>query len=563
MTEPSRAVFLSYASQDVEAARRICDALRAAGIEVWFDQRELRGGDAWDHKIRQQIRDCALFIPIISVNAQARSEGYFRLEWRLADQRTHLMGKSRAFLVPVCVDDTREVDADIPDSFASVHWTRLGGGETPPAFVERIARLRESAHRPGPSPTILEPAAVPGLLPMPSVPSDKPSLAVLPFANMSSDPEQDYFADGMTEELITTLSKLSGILVIGRHSVFVYKGIVKDIRDIARELGVRYLLEGTVRRAGSRVRITTQLVEAASGTQIWAERYDREVEDIFALQDDVTRRIVDSLQVRLSDAESDALVLSGTASIEAHDYLLRGLERYWEFTAESLAASQALFARAVELDSHYASAHAWLARACVYRYSVDQASEETLEIALLHSRKAVEIDSRLPLGHSVLGWTQMWRGKATEAIGATRRAVTMDPNNPDAHFFLSVVLASAGRSEEGLQYIQKAMRLNPHPTVHSLFALGHCYYTLERLEEAASAFNAGVELRPSFTPNRDFLARTYLRLGRKTEAAEQRDALEKMGWGPGHGGSRSLHLYLDKRRHDEEAQLLTRLDSLR
>jgi hypothetical protein len=235
MTEPSRAVFLSYASQDVEAARRICDALRAAGIEVWFDQSELRGDDAWDHKIRQQIRDCALFIPIISVNTQARSEGYFRLEWRLADQRTHLMGKSRAFLVPVCVDDTREVDADIPDSFASVHWTRLGGGETPPAFVERIARLREAAHRPGPSPRILEPAAVPGLLPMPSVPSDKPSLAVLPFANMSSDPEQDYFADGMTEELITTLSKLSGILVIGRHSVFVYKGIVKDIRDIARE----------------------------------------------------------------------------------------------------------------------------------------------------------------------------------------------------------------------------------------------------------------------------------------------------------------------------------------
>ena len=143
MTEPSRAVFLSYASQDAEAARRICDALRAAGIEVWFDQSELRGGDTWDRKIRQQIRDCALFIPIISVNTQTRSEGYFRLEWHLADQRTHLMGKSRAFLVPVCIDGTPELDADIPDSFAAVHWTRLGGGETPSSFVEQIVRSEE------------------------------------------------------------------------------------------------------------------------------------------------------------------------------------------------------------------------------------------------------------------------------------------------------------------------------------------------------------------------------------------------------------------------------------
>jgi TolB-like protein/Tfp pilus assembly protein PilF len=562
MTQPSRAVFLSYASQDAEAVRRICEALRAGDIEVWFDQSELRGGDAWDHKIRQQIRDCALFIPIISVNTQARSEGYFRLEWHIADQRTHLMGRSRAFLVPVCIDNTREVDADVPDSFGAVHWTRVGGGDTPAAFVERITHLLAHEHRPGPSPTrILEPAAVPGLLPMLSVPSDKPSLAVLPFGNMSSDPEQDYFADGMTEELITALSKLSGILVIGRHSVFVYKGVVKDIRDIARELGVRYVLEGTVRRAGSRVRITAQLVEAASGTHVWAERYDREVEDIFALQDDVTRRIVDSLEVKLSDSESDALVDSGTANSESHDYLLRGLERYWEFTAESDSASQALFTKAVELDPHYASAHVWLARACVYRYSTAQAGEEALEVALVHSRKAVKLDPRLPMSHSILGWTQMWLGQATEAIGATRRAVAMDPNNPDAHLFHSSVLASAGRSEEALQYIQKAMRLNPHPTAHSLFALGHCYYALERLEEAAAVFNAGVDLRPNFTPNREFLARTYLRLGRNTEAAAQRDALKKM-MGSGHARSRFQKFYLDKRRHDEEARILARLDSL-
>ena len=160
MAEPSRAVFLSYASQDADAARRLCEALRSAGIEVWFDQSELRGGDAWDQKIRRQIRDCALFLPIISANTQARTEGYFRLEWRLADQRTHLMGKSRAFLVPVCVDDTPDAEADVPDSFSAFQWTRLKGGEIPPSFVERVCGLTSSgagAVARAPAHTVAEP----------------------------------------------------------------------------------------------------------------------------------------------------------------------------------------------------------------------------------------------------------------------------------------------------------------------------------------------------------------------------------------------------------------------
>src|SRR5712671_7467681 len=141
VTEPSHAVFLSYASQDAEAAQRICEALRAAGIEVFLDQSELRGGDAWDQKIRREIHDCALFIPVISANTTSRHEGYFRLEWDLADQRTHMMSRNRAFIVPVCIDDTADTGADVPESFLRVQWTRLRGGETPPEFVERIRRL--------------------------------------------------------------------------------------------------------------------------------------------------------------------------------------------------------------------------------------------------------------------------------------------------------------------------------------------------------------------------------------------------------------------------------------
>src|SRR5579871_6040452 len=140
MTEPNRAVFLSYASQDAAAAQKICDALRAAGIEVWFDQSELRGGEAWDQRIRREIRDCALFLPLISANTAARHEGYFRLEWDLADQRTHMMARNRVFVVPVCLDATTEAAADVPESFRRAHWTRLPAGETPPAFVERVRR---------------------------------------------------------------------------------------------------------------------------------------------------------------------------------------------------------------------------------------------------------------------------------------------------------------------------------------------------------------------------------------------------------------------------------------
>jgi hypothetical protein len=180
MTGPARAVFLSYASQDAEAARRIADTLRAAGIEVWFDQSELRGGDVWDQKIRHQIRDCALFLPIISSHTQERTEGYFRLEWRLADQRTHLMGRTRPFIVPVCIDDTPEMDADVPDAFVAAQWTRLHDGDARPAFVERVLRLLalEAAHAPGearsPATPAVAPAAAAPRLPAPSPAAPRP-----------------------------------------------------------------------------------------------------------------------------------------------------------------------------------------------------------------------------------------------------------------------------------------------------------------------------------------------------------------------------------------------------
>jgi len=190
---------------------------------------------------------------------------------------------------------------------------------------------------------------------------DRPSVAVLPFANMSGDAGQEYFADGITESLITELSRLPGLFVISRQSSFVYKPAIKRAEEISRELGVKYLLEGGVQRAGSRVRITAQLIDGATGVHLWGERYDRELTDIFALQDQVIQRILAVLRVRLTDTGTEGVGHEGTRSVEAHDCLLRGLERFWLFSQQPVEEARGYFARAVELDPAYAAAHAWLA----------------------------------------------------------------------------------------------------------------------------------------------------------------------------------------------------------
>ena len=328
-----RAVFLSYASDDAEIAERICASLRAAGIEVWFDQNALRSGDAWDQKIRREIRDCTLFIPIVSRSTQARSEGYFRLEWHLADQRSHLIARSRAFLLPVCIDSTSEADAEVPDSFTSVQWTRLPDGNVPPAFAERVARLlAQDDHTPPPRPrpasfqTVTGSGSLPGrpvrtrlgllllaalaatgisyvamnrLLPgrheLAPAPTSVPvatidaaarstipekSIAVLPFADMSERKDQEYLSDGMTEEIIDLLVKVPELRVPARTSSFYFKGKSEDISTIARRLAVAHILEGSVRKSGNRLRVTAQLVRADTGYQLWSETYDRDLKDV-------------------------------------------------------------------------------------------------------------------------------------------------------------------------------------------------------------------------------------------------------------------------------------------
>src|SRR5215469_12484245 len=304
VSTPTGAVFLSYASQDAEAAQKICNALRAAGIEVWFDQSELRGGDAWDESIRNQIKACALFIPVISANAHARLEGYFRLEWKLAVDRSHRIASKQPFLLPVVIDDTSQADDAIPERFRELQWTRLPGGQVMPTFVERVQRILSptappehlsvrsdsGAHtRRDPLAAVATGRAKPywsraGFLALavmiiaggaylvinrfvlskhaalaPATAGDK-SIAVLPFVDMSEKHDQEYFGDGMAEEILDVLARIPGLKVIGRTSSFQFKGRTEDLRKVGAALGAAYVVEGSVRRTGDRIRVTAQLI---------------------------------------------------------------------------------------------------------------------------------------------------------------------------------------------------------------------------------------------------------------------------------------------------------------
>jgi adenylate cyclase len=358
---------------------------------------------------------------------------------------------------------------------------------------------------------------------------DKPSLVVLPFANMSSHSEQEYFADGITDGLIAELSRLPGLFVISRHSSFVYKGVSKRAEEIGAELGVRYLLEGSVQRAAKRVRITVQLIDAASGAHLWAERYDRELKDIFAVQDDVTQRIVNVLQVKFAAAEQERIGHVGTANVEAHDCLLRGLERFWKFTPESTREASVQLVRAVELDPGYAAAHTWLARVLVFRWiTVLDPNPETLERAYDHIRLAVDLDPKAPHAQAVLCWVQLWRKQGEAAIAAGWRAVHLDPNNADAYFFLSFALAVSGRGEEALHNIIKAMRLTPHPSAFYQTALCLCYIVLEEYDLAIAACKRGIEVTDASVPNHYWLCLIYTLLGRDEEARVERERLMEL-----------------------------------
>jgi adenylate cyclase len=475
VTEPSHAVFLSYASQDAEAAQRICDALRAAGIEVFLDQSELRGGDVWDQKIRREIHDCGLFIPVISANTASRHEGYFRLEWNLADQRTHMMARNRVFVVPVCLDATPDAGADVPESFQRVQWTRLAGGETPPAFVERVRRLLSpdlsTTTRPPASPVS---GAVPPVREPNRAAAVKPSIVVLPFANMSGDQEQEYFSDGITEDIITDLSKVSALAVVSRNSAFMYKGQHVDVPKLARELKVAYVLEGSVRKAGGRVRISAQLVDGSSNDHVWAERYDRDLNDIFALQAEISEAIVKALKLKLLPEEKKAIEQRGTDNVEAYNLYLLARQSYvtgHEGDARRTQAMIRLCRRAIEIDPSYSRAWALMAIGQMNLYVVHGGR---VDDGLASAERALALGANLAEAHAVKARILARQGRHDEAAAGIDLALRLDPESYEVNRAAAYLRYTQRRLDEAIRYYEKSMSLM-ETDLNSCAMLTSCY----------------------------------------------------------------------------------------
>lgn len=349
---------------------------------------------------------------------------------------------------------------------------------------------------------------------IPRLIEDKPSLAVMPFANIGADNAKEYFADGVVDSLISMLSRLSGLFIVSRQSSFSYKNTSKTSKEIATELGVRYLLEGSVQHADNQVRVAAQLVDAIHGGQVWSERYDRELKDIFALQDELTQNIVSVLQIRLAGAEAEIFGYKGSHNIEAHDTLLQGMAQHWLYTEKTTNEAIALFTKALSLDPNSAVAHAWLARSMALTWSQRwNLAPAILDVALLHARQAAELDPQSPYAMSILGWVQIWRKNRDESIAECRRAVALDPNNAEAHVFLSLALTAAGLGEEALYYAEKAKRFTPTPFAFYDFALGCAYYVLKDYPKAIAVYGQGYITSPTFIPCYLFQMFSYEHLG--------------------------------------------------
>ena len=348
---------------------------------------------------------------------------------------------------------------------------------------------------------------------------DKPSIAVLPFVNMSGDRAQEYFSDGITEDLIVDLSKISGLFVIARNSVFVYKGKPVKIAEVGRELGVRYVLEGSVRMADNKIRITAQLVDASTEGHLWAQRYDRELKDIFSLQDDVTQRIVAALSVKVTEDEQKRLLRRYTDNMEAYDYYLRGLEYFSKLTKETNILARQMLQRAIDLDPQFAAAYALLGLAHSQEWTQGWSQDsQPLEHAFELAQKAIALDETLPLGYAILGEVYLHKKKHEKAIAAQQKAIALSPNDADGIGGLGGIMTWAGRPEEAIGLAKKAMRLNPMYPTEYLWNLGHAYYLMGRIEEAVETLNRARDRSPEYIPVIAYLAASYAELGRMEEA---------------------------------------------
>ena len=312
---------------------------------------------------------------------------------------------------------------------------------------------------------------------------DKPSIAVLPFTNMSGDQEQEYFSDGITEDIITELTKFRSLSVIGRNSSFSYKGRAVNVQEVADDLGVQYVVEGSVRKAGNRLRITAQLIETLTGNHVWAQRYDRQFEDIFDVQDDVSQTIVATIAGRLDESAAQRVMRKPTEHMTAYDFFLRGLQQYNKHAKRPFIEARRFFQKALELDANYARAHAYMALTIFTQAFYVYTGVDDLDEALVVAERALALDNDEPLAHAAVGLLMFMQGRDNEGIASLRRSLALNPHDPELVYWLGFVLTYVGKPEEGIEWLRTSLRLNPlHGNCY--LALGIALYVAKYYDEA-------------------------------------------------------------------------------
>jgi TolB-like protein len=568
VTDPSRAVFLSYASQDAEAAQHLCNALRAVGVEVWFDQSELRGGDTWDASIRRQIKSCYLFVPMISANTQSREEGYFRREWKLAVDRTYDMAGGRAFLLPVVTDGTSDSEALVPEKFREVQWTRLPSGANTDAFVDHVRRPIAPESSAPTSPSLhsrQNPAAATGVTHSPALARSPPStrrsflpwfagallilgigyfvadrfllskhaspaaemvsdksIAVLPFTDMSEKKDQEYFADGMAEEILNLLAKVPRLTAVSRTSSFQFKGHDVDVKTIGSTLGVRYVVEGSVRKSGNRFRITAQLIDTRDGSNRWSETYDRNIDDAFKVQDEIAASLVRALEIAVGASELPARLSPKNAA--SYDLYLRGRQAFDRYDRDGFEQAADLYRHALELDPQFAPAASALANVQLFMTQWGYVAPKIGYEGARHAAElALKLDPRLAEPHQILALVAVqydwdWSAAATE----NERGSDLDPRYPMGRASRGVLSLVLGRLDDATSQMNAALRLDPlSPNI--LFLRGWALFWSGHLPEAEASFRRVLQISPTYESAHYYLGHVLLAQGDLAGALNEMD----------------------------------------
>jgi len=523
---------------------------------VWLDQSALRGGDVWDSSIRKQIKNCALFMPVISANTSARSEGYFRLEWKLAVDRSDLMAAERAFILPLVTDGISEADALVPDRFREIQWTSCPAGAVSAEFVARVARLlspdapqaqpdkslappksqvalprRRSSRRL----TVITGAAAVAVVAIGALAAYRiffarnavSVVAVLPFENATGDPANEYLSNGISESLINKLSGLSGLHVISRTSAFAFKGKSMQPTEIGHKLGVDALVFGNLTLHGSRLNISAELVRASDATQLWGDHYEQATDDVQQLEGQIATTIAQTLRRRLSGGEKVRLAQTETSDPEAYLLYLKGRETLVGTDAQ-MEKSVAFFQQAVARAPDFALAYAGLADVYSVQAFLGAASRaEAAEKARAAATRALELAPDLGEAHASLAdilFLFEWDWAAADA--EYRRGIALSPGSASVHQAYGAFLNAMGRLDDGLKESQEAARLDPL-SVHPFHDIAINALVRRDFDKAAAGFRHTIEIDPRWTWGYIKLARTLALQGKCQEAFVQAEIAER------------------------------------